>query len=216
VPGEDPFRDFFHEVKPIRMKEPLAGTLGAFDREDAVLEYTFIETVKAAGHACPTVTGAFLCCQAALDTIYPDAVPERGNIAITVYGEPGEGALGVMAQVFTFITGAAPETGFKGLGPRFKRKDLLRFKPDESGDEAASFHFERLDTGNAVVVKFHPWLIPYPEEKAKQLARLMQLVVMGAADADECREFQNLWTDKIRAMVIEHEEIDNWLKVEAA
>ena len=52
------FRDFLYDVKPIKFKEPLAETLGAFKEDGPDLEYTFIEAVKMAGHACPTVTGA--------------------------------------------------------------------------------------------------------------------------------------------------------------
>ena len=52
------FRDFLYDVKSVKFKEPLAETLGAFKENEAVLEYTFIEAVKMAGHACPTVTGA--------------------------------------------------------------------------------------------------------------------------------------------------------------
>ena len=60
------FRDFLYEIRPIKFKEPLAETLGAFKEKEAVLEYTYIETIKMAGHACPTVTGAYMGCQEAL------------------------------------------------------------------------------------------------------------------------------------------------------
>ena len=60
------FRDFFKDVEPIRFKEPFAETLGVFNKEDAILEYTFIDVIKMAGHACPTTAGAYLCCQEAV------------------------------------------------------------------------------------------------------------------------------------------------------
>ncbi len=119
----DSFRDCFKQVKPIRFREPLAATLGAFAGETAIIDYSFIDAVKMAGHACPTVSAAYLCCQAALEKLYGDTIPVRGEIAVTVYGEPDEGVYGVMAQVFSLLTGAAAATGFKGLGPKFKRKD---------------------------------------------------------------------------------------------
>ena len=100
----DIFNDFLKEVKPIRFKEPLAETLGAFKEEDAIIEYTFIDVVKMAGHACPTVAGAYLSCQTALEKLYCDATPVRGEISVTVYGEPDEGVYGVMSQVFSFLT----------------------------------------------------------------------------------------------------------------
>src|SRR3989304_3070304 len=127
----DGFRDFFQEVRPIRLQEPLAETLGALQGEGTALTYTFMDVVKLAGHACPTVAGAYLSCQKALEGLYPGEIPVRGEVAVTVYGEPDEGVYGVMAQVFSLLTGAAAATGFRGLGHRFKRKDLLKFSPQK-------------------------------------------------------------------------------------
>lgn len=44
----DVFRSFFSRIEPIRLKEPLAQTLGAFKDDGVVLEYSFAETVKTA------------------------------------------------------------------------------------------------------------------------------------------------------------------------
>ncbi|MHB8859509.1 MAG: hypothetical protein ACYC6Z_08555 [Thermoleophilia bacterium] len=195
------------------MREPLAETLGAFREEDAVMEYSFIDAVKLAGHACPSVTGAYLSCQLALSALYGDDTPVRGDIRVTVYGEPDEGALGVMAQVCTFITGAAPGTGFKGLGPLFKRKDLLRFAPADEGCGGVCLRFERIDTGRSVQTRFRPGLIPFPEEKGKQLSDLMKLVVHGAVSDEQRTRFQDLWMEKIELMAVRKIDIDKWLEL---
>lgn len=210
----DIFRDFLAEVRPIRFKEPLAETLGAFKSEDAVLEHSFVDVAKMAGHACPTVAGAYLSCQKALEALYPDEIPVRGEIAITVYGEPDEGVYGVMAQVFSFLTGAAQNTGFKGLGHKFKRKDLLKFSPKKIDSQAICFEFKRLDGGKAVLVKFFPRQIPFSEEKAKRLAELLEKVIWEAAKDEEKREFQELWMDRVKDMLSEEKGIDRWLKIE--
>ena len=91
------FRDFFKKVGPIRLKEPLAETLGAFKEKDAVIDYSFIGVVKMAGHACPTIASAYVCCQKALEKLYPDEIPVRGNISIKVSGDPDEGVYGVIS-----------------------------------------------------------------------------------------------------------------------
>jgi len=214
--SEDRFRKFFYDVRPIRLREPLAAVLGAFENDGDIVEFSYVDVVRAAGHACPSVSGAYLCCQEALEALYPAEIPLRGGIEITVLGKPDEGALGVMSQVFTFITGAAAETGFKGLGGRFARKELLRFEAVEEGHDEPSFRFRRADTGAAVLVRFYPWLIPFPEESGQRLAALMGPAVSGAADDGTRQEFQELWLEKIRAMIIERKEIGIWLKVEAA
>ena len=138
------FQEFFSEVEPIVLREPLAETLGAFsaarpdstgsggspavtpDGAAGAFSYTFADLVKLAGHACPTMAGSWLACQAGLRALYPGETPVRGQIAVTVFGDPDEGTYGVIGHAFTLLTGAAPATGFKGLGPLFKRKDLLK------------------------------------------------------------------------------------------
>lgn len=213
--GESPvFRDFFYKVEPIRFREPLAETLGAFIHDNAVLKYTFIDVVKMAGHACPTVAGAYLICQAALKELYGSEVPVRGNVAVTVYGEPDEGGYGVMAHVFFFLTGAATATGFKGLGPRFGRKDLLTFSHEKPDSSALCFRFKRLDSGKAVMVRFIPNMIPYPLEKSQRLSALMGKVLSGTASPQETTEFRDLWMEKVEDMLVHRKGIVNWLKVE--
>lgn len=72
---EDGFRDFILGVESIRLNDPLAEILGVFKKENAVLEYTFLDVVKLAGHACPTTAAAYLCCQKALLELYSDKIP---------------------------------------------------------------------------------------------------------------------------------------------
>ena len=208
------FIDLFDKVPAIRLREPLAETLGAFRDGGVVLDYSFTDAVKMAGHACPTVSAAFLVCRLALEKLYGDTVPVRGEIGVTVYGEPGEGVYGVMAQVMSFITGAAPATGFKGLGTRFKRKDLLIFKPEKIDPEAMCFEFRRLDTGRAVLVRYYPGRVPFPEDKARQLGHLMQPVIWEAATEEERKQFHKLWMEKVEDMLLHNREIDDWLKIE--
>jgi formylmethanofuran dehydrogenase subunit E len=210
----DGFRDFIRQAKPLRLKEPLAETLGAFTDQGAVLTYTFADAVKLAGHACPTVTGAYLACQKALERLYPAEIPVRGEISITVFGEPDEGVYGVMAQVFNLLTGAAPATGFRGLGPKFKRKDLLKFDPRKPDPRALCFEFKRMDTGRSVLVKFHPHQIPFSEEKGKRMGELLEKVIWEAAREEEKREFQELWTEKVKDMLLEQNDIDRWMTIE--
>lgn len=210
----DSFRDFLLDTEPIRFRDPLAETLGVFKKENAVLEYTFLDVVKLAGHACPTTAAAYLCCQKALMRLYLDEIPTRGDIAITVYGEPDEGVYGVISQIFTLLTGAASATGFRGLGPKFKRKDLLKFSPEKIDPGAQCFKFQRLDNKKTVNVKLYPDKIPFSAEKAKRLQALIPKVIWEAAKKDERIEFQDLWMEKVREMLVGKKDIDKWLKIE--
>ncbi|MBI2869834.1 MAG: hypothetical protein HYX96_08425 [Chloroflexi bacterium] len=209
----DEFVTFFKDINTIRLREPLAEALGALN-SDGILEYSFADAVKLAGHACPTIAGAYLVCERALRELYPDEVPVRGEIEVKVYGEPDEGTYGVMAQVFSLLTGAAPATGFKGLAYKYKRKDLLKYAGVKIDPAAACFEFRRTDTGKAVLVKLYPGLVPFPPEKAERLGQLIQQVVWDAASAGETQEFRSLWMEKVKTMLVDRKEIYSWLKTE--
>jgi hypothetical protein len=98
-----------------------------------------------------------------------------------------------MGQVFSFLTGAAYVTGFKGLGPKFGRKDLLTFSDEKPDPSALCFRFKRLDSGRVVMVRFIPSMIPYPLEKSQRMSGLMGKVLSGNANPEETEEFRDLW-----------------------
>ncbi len=234
----DALREFFTEVEPIVLREPLAETLGAFstDRNSSAgaarsegaataeavspeeaagtFSYTFGDLVKMAGHACPTMAGSWLACQSGLRALYPGETPVRGQIAVTVFGDPDEGTYGVIGQAFSLLTGATPATGFKGLGPLFKRKDLLKYSREKPDPQAQCVELRRTDTGTAVLVKFTPRRVPFPAEKGARMGELMEKVVWEAARPEEAAEFRELWMEKVRGMLVEKNGIETWLAVE--
>ena len=58
-------KDFFDNVEPIKVKDPLAVVLGAMDKGE-VFTFTYADAVKFAGHSCPAVAGAYKSMQIAL------------------------------------------------------------------------------------------------------------------------------------------------------
>lgn len=208
------FQDFFNEVPPIYLREPLAETLGAFVGQKPQVDYRFTDLVKMAGHACPTIAGAFLSCQAALKVLYPGDIPVRGEIAVTVFGEVDEGVYGVIGQAFSYITGAASVSGFRGLGHRFKRKDMLVYKAEKIDPEAKCFEFRRVDQQRSVLVKFYPQRIPLPIDKSRRLTKLMEKVIWEAATDEQKKEFQELWLERVQDMLLKKKDIHHWLVVE--
>ncbi len=50
--------------------------------------------------------------------------------------------------------------------------------------------------------------------KAKRLQALMPKIIWEAAKKDERLEFQDLWMEKVREMLVEKKDIDKWLKIE--
>ena len=126
------FPDFFHQVPPLRLVDPLLALLGATD--DGLLEYRYPDAVRWAGHSCPTVAGAWLMTRTALSRLYPEGRPERGQILVDLRDAAEIANAGVVGGVIGFITGAAGTGGFAGLGGRFSRRDLMHFGVEQAAD----------------------------------------------------------------------------------
>nr|EZQ04218.1 hypothetical protein ABAZ39_24805 [Azospirillum argentinense] len=76
------FPSFYDAAPRLVVFDPLSAFLGA--AEDGLLEYGYADAVRLAGHSCPTVAGAYLMTVRSLERLYPDEVPERGAVAVSV------------------------------------------------------------------------------------------------------------------------------------
>ncbi len=210
------FTDGLRDVAPLRLIEPLARTLGAFDGDSAVIEYSYVDVVKMAGHACPTTAMAYECCRHALGRLYPGGIPVRGEITVTIHGEPDDGVYGVIGQVFSLITGAAAETGFKGLATFFKRKDLLTYDPSaDDGSGNMTCRFARMDNGTAVRCRVLSDRMPSPSpENGRRLGILIKKVLWDAAKENEIQEFRALWRHNVVAVLESSKQDPPWLVIE--
>jgi hypothetical protein len=191
-------QDFFKDVEPIRLVEPLAHLLGAQNQGDEFI-FHFTDAILTAGHACPAVSGAYKLTAKALKALYKDELPVRGEIQVLIKGGPEDLAYGPQAQVISLITGAAGPTGFKGLGGRFSRKNKLLFDPGHP--EFNTFIFQRQDTGAAVKITYNPQAIT-PDPRMNDLS---PLVIKGTATEDEHDLFVSLWQGNVRKILLEDE-----------
>lgn len=179
---------FFDSVESIKVVDPLADILGAF--EDGRYEFSYLEIVKAAGHSCPTVAGAYLMTLEALKALYAGETAVRGNIKVE-FSEPLEdGVAGVISNVVSQITGATDKSGFKGLGGKFARHSLMYFEADIN----SSARFSRVDNGKSVDVYYDPSSIG----GNPKMQQLMQKMMGGMADRSEIKEFGELWQDRVK------------------
>lgn len=188
------FPAFFDAAPRITLRDPLAGFLGAV--ADGVIEYGYVDVVKLAGHSCPTVASAYLLTRAALGSLYPDALAERGGIRVELRDGRLDGAVGVVANVISFLIGATHDTGFKGIGGRFDRRNLLFFSADVRGQ----LRFTRADIGTTVTVSARLDRVPADP----QLLPLLQRCLAGTATADEVIRFQSMWQGRVRTLLIDH------------
>lgn len=201
------FPDYFEQAPVVEVYDPLSELLGA--PVDGLLTYEFADAVKLAGHACPTVAGAFMVGRAGLATLYPDGPAERGQIEVTLPAPEAEGTTGVTAQVLTLLTGAAGDNGFKGLGGRFARNNRLHFSED--GHSGAPIQFRRMDTGASVRVGYDPSPVPMAPGVREQLMTIMQ----GHANEADVAAFGRGWQARVSALLLEHADDPNVVQVTA-
>lgn len=187
---------FYDDVEPIRLREPLAVFLGAIN-EGGEFIFTYGDAIKLAGHSCPAVSGAYKMTQKALKALYGSEMPIRGEISVKVLGSVENGANGPISQVISLITGAAPETGFAGLGQEFVRKNKLVF--DEKNEEPNTFVFTRDDTKKSVKVSYHPEHLPQDED----MGTLFTKCIVETATKKQKEQFQEIWQKKVKAALFE-------------
>jgi len=186
--------DFFAAAPRILLRDPLAELLGA--ATDGILEYTYLDAVKLAGHSCPTVAGAYLMTAKALQQLYRGELPRRGEVRVEIRQRQDEGVAGVIGSVVGLLTGAAGDGGFKGLAGRFGRRGLLQYGAAIAGD----LRFTDVPGGRSVEASYHMEAV----ERPPALQMLLQSALAPTADTPTRRAFADAWQEWVRRVLIEH------------
>ncbi len=197
------YPEFFDRVETITLFDPLSQILGSFT--DGKITFAYKEIVKLAGHSCPTVAGAYLMTLRALEALYPDALPVRGQIEVSFKEDEEDGVAGVIGNVISDITGATERSGFKGLNGKFARHSLMHF----GADIDASARFTRTDTGKSVDAYYNPNVVP-PDP---QMQPLMQKVMMQQASEEERMRFGQLWQERVERILCDNSRNENLIKI---
>jgi hypothetical protein len=190
---------YITEVPPIMMSDPYFEIFG---QTDGAIPYYYEEAVKLSGHSCGAVSGAWTITRKALEVLYPDGeIPVRGQIAVEAPGAEDEWFVGVFGEVITYITGAAPKTGF--IGAEFGKTDdvfvrqnkmVYAEEPTEQLPPMREWIFTRLDTGARVGVKFNLMVItPIPTPGRVAMGKKM---AAGEATPEEAEDYYEYWNDR--------------------
>lgn len=187
---------FFNSVPVITMYDPLAEVLGA--ASEGILVYSYADAVKLAGHSCPTIAGVYLMMRKGLSLLYPDTLPLRGGIRVSMQGNAGEGVVGVMANVASLITGSTEISGFHGLGGKYDRRGLLTYEADIKGDMA----LERIDTGTSIHLSYNPKIVVGDPMMQEWLG----MILSDKANLEIEKSFQLAWQDRVKSILIDYAE----------
>ena len=192
------YPQFFNNIPTIKLQDELASFLGAF--EDGIIEFSYLDVVKSAGHSCPTVLGAYLMTLQGLKALYEDELPKRGEIIVEFKESQIEGVVAVIGNVITNITGATTTNGFKGIAGKFDRNYLMKFEKDIDG---ASVRFTRVDTQQSVDVFYDASSVKPHED----MSFLMQKSVKGIATKEEIEEFKKHWQKRVEEISLNIETV---------
>jgi hypothetical protein len=134
----------------------------------------------------------------ALRALYRDDLPERGAVRVELAADIGDGVAGVVANVASLLTGAAGVGGFRALGGRLDRRNLLVF----AAQVPLELRYSRVDGRGQIDAAARVDRVPASPE----LGPLLQRCLAGIADASERREFGRLWQDRVRRLLLDHGE----------
>jgi len=181
------YPDFFDEIEHIVLKDELCEFLGS--TEKGIIEISYLEIVKMAGHSCAVVSGAYLMALKGLKALYGEEMPVRGEIKVELKGTLDDNT-GVLSQVLSNITGATSDTGFLGLpNGRFNRRNLLFY----GADVPAVVRFTRIDTGKSVDVNYMPAKVVNPQA-------ILSSAIGKEATAESKKTFPVRWQNMVKTI----------------
>lgn len=186
------FLKYYEQIENIKMYDPLSRTLGSL--EDGIIEFSFLDLVKCAGHGCPTVGGAYLMAAAGLKHLYKDDLPCRGKIELHLKTSKDIKTTGVIANTIGIIIGAADEGGFKGLNGLYARNNLIKFNQTFDGDVL----LKRIDNGKFVSISYHPEIVP----GNPLVSQLLSKILNQESTIDEEVEFQKNWNERLEKIML--------------
>lgn len=185
------YPNFFETIEAITLYDELSEFLGAF--HEGILHVRYLDVVKNAGHSCPTTAGAYLMAREGLKALYKNDIAKRGYIKVYFKEAKDEGTTGVVANIFSLITGATGTWGFKGLGGDFVRHGLMTF----GANIPLHVRLQRVDTGDAIDIAYNPNSI----EVDARIRVLMPKILKKSATKKEKEIFATLWQARVEKIL---------------
>ena len=181
------YPNFFNDVEHIILKDELSMFLGT--NKDGIIDISFLEIVKMAGHSCAVVAGTYLMAKEGLKALYGQEIPKRGEIKVELKGTLADNT-GVSALVLSNITGATENMGFTGIMGKFNRRGLLFMGAGIQSD----IRFTRLDTNKSVELVYKPWEVVSPGE-------ILQSAIGPDATEENKKTFPVRWQNMVKTIL---------------
>lgn len=178
---------FINEVEHIILQDELSKFLGS--SEEGLIDISYLDVVKMAGHSCVLVSGTYLMALKGLKKLYGTELPRRGEIRVELRDHLSEGNTGAAGQVLSNITGATTDSGFRGIQGNYDRRGLLFY----GAAITSNVRFTRLDTYQSVEVSYHP-------SKVINSGEVMQMALGPDATEESRNQFPVKWQEMIKTI----------------
>jgi len=181
------YPEYYNKVEHIILKDELSRFLGS--SEEGIIDISYLDIVKMAGHSCILVSGTYLMALHGLKALYGTELPRRGEIRVELRNSMKEGNTGASAQVLSNITGATADSGFSGINGRYNRRGLMFYGVAIS----SNVRFTRLDTFESVEVSYTP-------SKVVNSGTLMQSALGPDATEESKKLFPIKWQEMVKTI----------------
>jgi hypothetical protein len=149
----------------VNIYEPFAEFLLA-DPDEYRFTISLLDVVRFAGHACPSMIGAFLISQRAIAELFPETnTCVRGQVGIEIPAPVTQGPTGPISNVFSMIFGSWEKSGFGGLQGKFVRRGLLKY--EASNIPLGTYRFHNLISKVWVDITYDPTKVPLDDDHSK-------------------------------------------------
>ncbi|MEN4044965.1 hypothetical protein [Sulfurimonas sp. NWX367] len=186
------YPQFFDTIDKIVLYDDLSRFLGV---NDGILDFSYADIVKSAGHSCATVAGAYLMALKGLKSLYGAELPQRGYIKVELAKEPTVENTGAVGCVLSNITGATTDYGFGGIPTgKYNRRNTLFYGVAMDADVC----FTRLDTNEKVYVTYTPQKVVNP-------MAILKSAIMPNAKEEDIKSFPQRFQEMVKT-VFEHKD----------
>ena len=170
--ASNPWPEFYSQVPEILIIDPMAVVVGSMPEGSNILTIKLTDVALYSGYICPGIAAGYMLTKKAMDALYPNSIPQRGQIRVSAMAAAGE-----LMEVASYITGARA----------FYGRDLINaydlvvdpsLKPKQRGQYVMVF--QRKDTGKAVKAVYDKFKL-IPEKKVKEVKVFLNKILTGKA-----------------------------------
>ena len=167
----NPWPEFYNQAPEILIIDPMAVVVGSMPEGSNMITINLTDVAIYSGHICPSMAAGYMLTKKAMDALYPNSIPQRGQIRVSAM------AASDLMDVASYITGARAFYGRDEINAY----DLVvdpSLKSEKRGQYVMVF--QRKDTGKAVKAVYDKFKL-IPEKKVKEVKAFLNKMLTGKA-----------------------------------